>query len=309
VTEQATNSTPQAPEAPKPPPESAAEPTLKQRSEELRQAARQEQAKLRAREAEKAELVEARRQAKEGTEAAKKLAALEERLSKDALGLLNERGVKARDIGERIMREGTPDAKLEELNAKIRLLEETRDKEHKQAEEKAQRLERERMVESARKELHKRFEDLKPSLPILSALCKTEARFEREYMAAYQTIASEIGVEAASQLKDDDIIKAMEEAKAGDREAYIESFDAESIEKVLTKKRSSATVDEKASAGSVRQGSENASSPAKTLTNAQAASRTTAEGEFDIRKGESLADADKRQNALLVERLRAGRRG
>jgi hypothetical protein len=289
--------------------DSAAEPTLKDRSAELRNVARQEQAKLRARESERAERVALEARVKAAEERAAKLDALEERLSKDAMGVLSERGVKARDIAERIVKEGTQDAKLDELSAKYQALVAEREKEREELKAKVAEEERRRAYDGARKQLHTTFTEMKEKLPLLSRLCTTEARVEREYMAAWQAIQAD-PEGRATQWTDAEIFTAMESAKALDREAFLEGSDADVLETVLTKKRASATVDGKVSTGSVRQGSENASSSgAKTLTNSQAAARVTADEGFDIRQGETLAQADKRQNAMLTDRLRRDRRG
>jgi hypothetical protein len=289
---------------------SAAEPTLKDRSAELRQVARQEQAKLRARETERAERVALEARAKAAEEKAARLDALEERLGKDPMGILSERGVKARDIAERIVKEGTPDAKLEELNAKIAAWEAKQEADRTAAQRRADELQRQEIVSQARKQLHSTFTEMKDKLPILSRLCTTEARIEREYMAAWTAIQSDPEA-AAATWTDAEIFEAMEQAKAADREAYLEGSDADVLETVLTKKRASVTTDGKPSTGSTRQATESAgSSSAKTLTNGQAASRTSAEDDELARKpGETLAQWDKRQDAVFAKRLREGRRG
>jgi hypothetical protein len=290
--------------------DSAAEPTLKDRSAELRQVARQEQAKLKARETERAERVALEARVKAAEERAAKLDALEERLGKDPMGILAERGVRARDIAERVVKEGTPDAKLEELSAKYQKLVEEREREKQELEAKVTAEQQRAQYESARKRLHETFDSMKEKLPLLARLCTTEARTEREYMAAWNAIQSDPEARGLNW-KDEEIFEAMEQAKAGDRDAYLEGSDADVLESVLTKKRTYATVSEKASPGGARQGSESASSSsARTLTNGQAASKVSADDdELAHRKGESLEAWSKRQDKILAERLRQSRRG
>ena len=290
--------------------DSAAEPTLKERSAELRQIAKQEEAKLRNREKERAERVALEARVRDAEAKAAKLAELEERLGKDPLGILNERGVKARDIAERVVKEGTPDAKLEELSAKYQRLVEEREAERKAMEAKVAEEQRRAQYEAARKQLHTTFEGMKEKLPILSRLCTTPARIEREYMSAWNAIQSD---PEASQYTytDAEIFQAMEDQKALDRDAFLDGSDADVLEKVLTSKRASATSTEKASPGGVRQASENASSSsAKTLTNGQAAARaSTEDDEFARRKGETIQQWDRRTAPLYAKKLQEARRG
>ena len=240
---------------------------------------------------------------------AARLDALEKELDSDALGVISKRGIKARDIAERIVKEGTPDARIEALERELRERDDRDAKRQKELEDQLTARQQREQYDAARKQLHATFSEMKEKLPILSRLCTTESRIEREYMAAWQTIQSD--PEASKQRwTDAEIFEAMEQAKVADRDAFLEGSDADVLEKVLTNKRASVTTDGKASSGSVRQGIENASSSgAKTLTNGQSAARVTADEEFDIRPGETLAQADKRQNRELTERLRRERRG
>src|ERR1700685_2521286 len=115
--------------------EAAPEPKLAERAAQLKNAAKAEQAKLRARETDRAERVALEARAKAAEEKAARLEAFEKEVSSDAIGFLQRRGVTAQSIAERVVKEGTPDAKLEELAAKYQKLEEERAAERKAYEE------------------------------------------------------------------------------------------------------------------------------------------------------------------------------
>jgi hypothetical protein len=234
-------------------------------------------------------------------EAMNRLATLEQELG-DPLSLLQKRGITARQIGERIVKEGTPDAQLAEaIETARKAAEETQ----RLRQEIAQRAEQDR-AESARlgaiRQLNGVFDEHKAKLPILTQL--GSERMIAEYMHTYQSVTTHPDTRMYSYT-DAELLEATEARLRADAEARLEALDDETLEKALTKRKGGASVNGTAAqaAAGAGQGSNGAQSgrTGKTLT---AALSSSSSGSWKPDNWAKLSD--KKQNELIVARLEAG---
>jgi hypothetical protein len=258
--------------------------------ERLRAAAQAEQAKMARREQERAERVALEQRVTAAEAKAAGLAALEERLGKDALSVLAERGVTAKQIAERVVADGTPDAALKALQAKLVKLEEEREKDRQETQRRVAEAERGRAVDQARAALARSFDDAKAEIPVLHKLIKDPAKLEREYIAAYNTIRGAIGAKVDS-LSDKDILLAMERVKRAELEEAREA---------LTPGKADASLDGKSTVASAGQASSSARSGSVTLNGSHNTTFTLPENFSKL--------SDKEQNKVLAEQYRATRK-
>lgn len=283
----------------------AAEPTLAERREKLAGIAAKEQAKLQARQREQQELAQARaerdaeRQARAHLEA--RARQLEAELGRDPLELLESRGITAKQIADRILKKGTPEAAVEEALQKVKAREDQLAAELQQLRERDQRAQHAAMQAQARRQLSDTFEGVKAECPILAKVASTPARLEAEYLSAYQRIVATLGPNHG--YSDAEILKGLEEAKRADLEEALEAYEVEKLEAALTKRRGSASVTETSStaSGGPVPSAAKVKSVSQTLTASALSSKA---GSWKPANFEKLPERE--QNRLLVEAMQKG---
>lgn len=221
----------------------------------------------------------------------------------DPLAFLEKRGITSREVGERIIKRGTPDAKIAELEERIRKAEEEKARDTKAAEERAKKAEGERALARAHRELLDAVATVKAETPILSKL--SEQRIVEEFLATFRLAQADPETAPyAATYTNHELLKATEARLKADREASIEDLDDELLEAALTKRKaraSSVAESGQQTDATGRQGTEAASSRSKPLTHAVA---QTTGGSWKPDNWASLPDRE--QNRILADRLRKG---
>lgn len=280
-----------------------AEPALVDRRAELTRIAEGERAKQAARNQERAERAQlqerAARAEAERAQLQERLAAFERDLA-DPIALLEKRGITPRDLGERILKRGTPEEQIAQAIAKAKEADDKLEALRSELAQRDARAQQEMTVMSAKRALLATFDGVKDKMPILSKM-GTE-RVVSEYLAVYHS-ARQNGVRDGDYT-DAEYLEAAETKLRQELEERLESdaIDLEVLEKHLTRRKGSASV--KVETASVRQDDKNASSSrtAKTLTTAIASGSSGSSWKPD--NWDKLSD--KAQNKILTERIEKG---
>lgn len=284
-------------------------PTLAERREKLRAAAETVKGDRKARQRDAEALANLQRQIDaERTRAAEAARRAEdaERRSKeldaelaDPLSFLHKRGIAAKDIADRVLKDGTPEAANEEIKRKLAALEESTKKDREEYERRVQEAEKRAQFEAARRELFGTFDRRKGDLPLLAKLCDSPAALEREYMSAWRAIQSDPDARR-HQYSDEEILESIEAAKRAEFEAAIDTIPVDELEKHLTRRKPNAKKQEaEASPAGAPQGTESAK-PSKTLTNG-----THGTGKVVLPENWDKM-SDKAQNAFLIDAMQRG---
>jgi hypothetical protein len=282
------------------------EPTLADRKAALSTRTREVVAQRRAREQESARIanLEARTHAAEQARQAAEARIQEwEKELADPLAFLERRGVKATDIGERIIKSGTPDEKIAQAMEAAKKAEAANRQLRQELEQRDQRVAAERQYLTAKRQLEDAIDAAKTTLPILSKL-PGERRIA-EYMHTFQ-LAQESPESRGIAFTDAELLEATEARLRAGAEEQLEWLDDALVETHLTKRKGAAIVDGKATdasqaspaAGKTADAAQS-SRAGKTLTTALASSSS---GGWKPDNWDKLPD--KKQNELLIERIR-----
>jgi hypothetical protein len=205
-------------------------------------------------------------------------------------------------IGERILKKGSPDEKIAQAIAAAKAAEERAAALERDYQQRQQQAAQQAAILSAKKQLSDLFDQNKEALPILSKLAGGNyERLEREYMAAFRSIQSH--PEARGQTFTDlEILQAIEAAKAAEIEEALEAFELEKLEGHLTKRRGSASVTTAAKNASGPQSKESATGKTSRTLGPSASAKAGSGWKPD--NWDKLSDRE--QNRLLIERLKSG---
>jgi hypothetical protein len=281
------------------------EPDLATRKAELKGIAEAERQKHSARQRERAEFAQAQERAgraeKAAADAAARVAALESEFA-DPVAFLRKRGVTARELGERIVREGSTEEQLEKAIAGAKAAEEKSDALRRELEQREARSRLEAQQLQARKALLDSVLEAAPRMPLLSQM--SQERVISEYMRTYQDAASHPDTREmlrSGQFSDLELLEATEARLLADYEERSEHVPLDILERHLTKRKTPATVvSEQPAAGPNKSAASNGR-PGKTLSSA------LNQGSSSSWKPENWDKlSDKKQNAILIERLKSG---
>lgn len=281
-------------------------PTLDERRAKLRAVANGERVKLTGRREERSRVAQleadiARRDTELATTrgereaAARRIAEIEEE-AKDPLAFLHKRGVKADEIGKRIIEAGSPEAVNAELRTKLEKIEADAKRDREEYADRIKKAEGQRAYETARRALLDDFDGAKSRLTTLAKF--TPERLEREFIETYKTIDAHPETRGqAHTYSNTEILEAMHARRLLDLEESLDAIDSGELEKHLTRRKPKVKTEETASPASATQGTDSAR-PAKTLTNSMASS-TSDDLPADFDKL-----SDKEQNRLLGDLYR-----
>jgi hypothetical protein len=277
--------------------------SLADKRAELAEIAKRQKARMGERNGDRQARLAAEQQAQQARMEAQQIRAQWEALQAelaDPLTFLDKRGIKADQIGQRILDQGTPNEGVTRALEAARRAEEKAEAIIREGREREQRAQAQATQAQAIQRVHTAFDALKDECPLLGGL-DGNGRV-REYMVTYQrALADPETRDYADQYTDAELLQATEARIRFDLESKLEHYDLDALEKLLTKRKGAGTLNGSKDAASAPQSTTGAKANGKTLTSAVSA------GSASSWKPENFGKlSSKEQNRILVDAYKRG---